>query len=125
MRHLPRMVLVALLCLFVLSAGSPAQSRNVNKKPPVDVFSDARQQREPRQEPSNDMQRIERERLKRLNQERWTKLKGDTDELLKLATELKQQVESSNEQMLSVSVIRKAEEIEKLAKSVREKMRGY
>jgi len=111
--------------LFVLKAGGWAQSSKANKKSPTDVFSDGKQRPESQSEPSNDMQRMERERLKRLNQERWTKLKDDTDEMLKLATELKQQVDASNEQMLSVSAMRKAEQIEKLAKSVKEKMRGY
>jgi hypothetical protein len=113
------------LCLFVLRTGGRGQSHKGNKRPPADVFSDGKQRPESQSEPSNDLQPIERERLKRLNQVRWTKLKDDTDELLKLATELKQEVDASNEQMLSVSVMRKAEQIEKLAKSVKEKMRGY
>jgi hypothetical protein len=43
--------------------------------------------------------------------------------LLKLATELKAEVDKSSKDTLSVSVIRKADEIEKLAHSVKEKMR--
>jgi len=51
-------------------------------------------------------------------------LKTDTDKLFKLATELKDQVDKSNQNILSLDVIKKAEEIEKLAHSVKEKMRG-
>lgn len=64
------------------------------------------------------------ENAKRRNKERQAKLKADTDKLHRLATELKQQVDKSNENILSLDVIRKAEEIEKLAKSVREKMKA-
>ncbi|HMK30420.1 MAG TPA: hypothetical protein VK473_12100 [Terriglobales bacterium] len=59
-----------------------------------------------------------------MNKERQQNLKRDTDRLLQLATELKQSVDKSNENTLSLDVIKKAEEIEKLAKSVREKMKG-
>ena len=67
--------------------------------------------------------RAEKER----NEQRQSQLKHDTDELYKLASELKKSVDSSNENVLSVEVIRKAEQIEKLAKSVRTKMKadGY
>jgi hypothetical protein len=69
--------------------------------------------------------RIEREQAKRRNEERQKKLKEDTDRLLQLATELKDYVDKTNENVLSLDVIRKSEEIEKLAKSVREKMKTY
>jgi len=59
-----------------------------------------------------------------MNKDRQTNLQKDADRLLKLATELKESVEKSNEHTLSLDVIKKAEEIEKLAKSVKEKMRG-
>jgi len=69
-------------------------------------------------------ERWEKDREKQLNKERQAKLKADTDKLLKLATELKEYVDKTNENMLSLDVVRKADEIEKLAKSVRDKMRG-
>lgn len=68
--------------------------------------------------------RMEREREKRMNQERHQSLKEDTDKLLELATELKKYVDASNENLLSLDVVKKAEEIEKLAKKVKEKMKG-
>ncbi len=66
---------------------------------------------------------MERDRLKRMNKERHERLKSDTDKLLVLATELKQYVDRTNENTLSLDVLKKAEEIEKLARSVREKMK--
>jgi hypothetical protein len=58
------------------------------------------------------------------NSERQKKLVADTDKLLALATELKQEVDKTNKDVMSVEVIKKAEEIEKLAKSVKERMKG-
>lgn len=67
---------------------------------------------------------MQRDAQKKWNKERQAKLKADTDKLLQLSTELKQQVDKSNENILSLEVIKKAEEIEKLAKNVRERMRA-
>jgi TolA-binding protein len=69
-------------------------------------------------------ERLERSMAKKANQERQAALKSDTDKLVKLAGELKDYVDKSNENVLSLSVLKKAEEIEKLARSVREKMKG-
>jgi hypothetical protein len=61
---------------------------------------------------------------KKQNLKRQQDLKKDTDKLLELATQLKQYVDKTNENTLSLEVIRKAEEIEKLAHSVKVKMKG-
>ena len=68
--------------------------------------------------------RMEREMAKKANLERQADLKRDTDKLLKLANELKEFVDKTNEGTLSVDVVKKAEEIEKLAHSVKDKMKG-
>jgi hypothetical protein len=68
--------------------------------------------------------RMEREMAKKANQARQADLKRDTEKLLKLATELKELVDKTTESTLSVDVIKKAEEIEKLAHSVKDKMKG-
>ena len=61
---------------------------------------------------------------KKANQQRQAELKRDTERLVKLSTELKQYVDKTNENILSLDVIKKADEIEKLARSVKTKMRG-
>ena len=61
---------------------------------------------------------------KKAARQRVAALKNDTDKLLKLSVELKQFVDKSDENVLSLEVIKKAEEIEKLARSVKEKMKG-
>lgn len=61
---------------------------------------------------------------KKANQQRQAELKRDSERLVKLSTELKQYVDKTNENILSLDVIKKADEIEKLAHSVKTKMRG-
>jgi predicted nucleic acid-binding Zn-ribbon protein len=68
--------------------------------------------------------KLERELARKANQERQAALKRDTDKLLKLATELKDYVDKTNQSVLSLEVVKKAEEIEKLAHSVKEKMKA-
>ncbi len=69
-------------------------------------------------------QRMARELAKKANLQRQAALKADTDKLLKLAVELKDSVDKSNENLLSLEVMKKAEEIEKLAHKVKDKMKG-
>ncbi len=61
---------------------------------------------------------------KKAAKDRAAALKADTDKLLKLSVELKQYVDKSDENVLSLDVIKKAEEIERLAHSVKDKMKG-
>jgi hypothetical protein len=68
--------------------------------------------------------RIQKDMEKKANEQRQAELKRDTDKLLRLSTELKEYVDKSNSNILSVDVIKKAEEIEKLAHNVKTRMRG-
>jgi hypothetical protein len=68
--------------------------------------------------------RIQKEMEKKANAQRQADLRRDTERLLKLSTELKEYVDKSNENVLSVDVIKRADEIEKLAHSVKMKMKG-
>lgn len=80
-------------------------------------------------QPPRDQAEIDAEhkRATQANKDRQASLKKDTDQLFKLATELKTSVDKTSEYTLSLDVIRKAEEIEKLAKNVKDKMKasGY
>ncbi len=67
---------------------------------------------------------IQAKQARSRNSERQKQLVQDTDKLLVLATQLKQDVDKTNKDVLSVDVIRKADEIEKLAHSVKERMKG-
>lgn len=68
--------------------------------------------------------RITHDMEKKAAKQRVAALKNDTDKLLKLSIELKAYVDKSDENVLSLDVIKKADEIEKLAKSVKDKMKG-
>lgn len=68
--------------------------------------------------------RIIHDMEKKAAKERVAAIRNDTDKLLKLSVELKSYVDKSDENVLSLTVIKKAEEIEKLAKSVKDKMKG-
>jgi hypothetical protein len=68
--------------------------------------------------------RMERDMAKRAHQARQADLKRDTEKLLQLATELKESVDKTSESTLSLNVIKKAEEIERLAHSVKDKMKA-
>ncbi len=65
-----------------------------------------------------------KEMAKQANLKRQEDLKRDTDKLLELATQLKAYVDKTNENVMSLQVVRKSEEIEKLARSVKEKMKA-
>ena len=67
---------------------------------------------------------LKRAREKAMNEKRQEDLRRDADKLFKLATQLKTQVDKTNENVLSLEVIKKAEEIEKLARSVKDKMKA-
>lgn len=60
---------------------------------------------------------------KQANKKRQQDIRDDTNKLFQLATELKDAVDKTNENMLSLDVVRKADEVEKLAKKVKEKMK--
>ncbi len=116
MRSIARLLVlsIALGCVAALPGG-------ISAEPPQNQQPDERRSRDP----NDPMERMRREHLKQLNTERQEALKRDTDRLLELAKELKDYVDKSNEHTLSLDVIKKAEQIEKLARSVKEKMKGY
>jgi hypothetical protein len=56
-------------------------------------------------------------------EEHQKQLKADTDKLVALSTALKEQVDSANKDVLSLDMLKKAEQIEKLARSVKERIK--
>jgi hypothetical protein len=69
-------------------------------------------------------QQLERAMITNAFLERQVALRRDTEKLLNLAMELKQNVDKTSPSILSMDVIKKAQEIEKLAKSVKDKMKN-
>ena len=68
--------------------------------------------------------RMEEQQVKSRNSERQKRLVSDTDRLLTLSKELKEQVEAPGKTPGQGDLGKKAEEIEKLAKSVKDHMKG-
>jgi hypothetical protein len=64
------------------------------------------------------------QQAQRRNDQRQQDIVNDTAKLLKLTEQLKTEVEKSNKDQTSAAMMKKAEEIEKLARAVKEKMRG-
>lgn len=67
---------------------------------------------------------MEHDQAKMRAMDRQKQIVSDTDKLLALAIELKADVDKSNKDTLSLAVLKKADEIEKLAHSVKEKTKG-
>lgn len=68
--------------------------------------------------------KMEDERVKAVNDDRRKKLAADVDRLVTLTGELKTDVDKTNKDELSVEVIKKAQEIEKLAHDVQSRMKN-
>ena len=68
-------------------------------------------------------QQAKQQSFEAANAERKKQIAEDSAKLLKLATELKAEVDKTTKDTLSLTVIRKADEIEKLAHGVKEKMK--
>lgn len=117
-------VLFLLPVVFVLPAVSQSENQ---RRQSESVWQHSSPQFPPqrREEQDEEFSTIQKENARKANEQRQSELRRDTDRLLQLTNELKQYVDKTNENILSLEVIRKAEEIERLAKSVKEKMKGH
>ncbi len=66
---------------------------------------------------------IQQRQMKRLRQEHQQELIDDTDRLVQLATALKAEVDQGNEATLPMDMLKQADEINKLAKRVSERIK--
>jgi hypothetical protein len=107
-------------CIFIFAQSASAQPQTRQSQPPLPP----RDPSTPIEDEDEARARLTSEMAKKAAKERVAAIKHDTDKLLKLSVELKQSVDKSDENVLSLDVIKKAEEIEKLAHSVKEKMKG-
>ena len=116
-----RAVLQMAFVVFIFAATTLTAQMAPIQRPPQGPPPDLPQATRP-VPPSEIEEQAARERLKKANLQRQAQLKADTDKLLELSKQLKEYVDKTNENVLSVDVVRKAEEIEKLARSVKQKM---
>jgi hypothetical protein len=68
--------------------------------------------------------RMEQQQLRSRNSDRQKRLVSDTDKLMALVKQLKEEVETPGKSLEPNEVQKRAEEIEKLAKSVKDRMKG-
>jgi spore coat polysaccharide biosynthesis protein SpsF (cytidylyltransferase family) len=110
------------LTLFGLPASAQSGAPAVNRRPSQPIA--AEREAENNSSFRNPHQRFEQEQIARLNAQRQTQLRIDTEKLVALTAELKQHVDKTGANILSMDVIKKAQEIQKLAKSVQDKMKN-
>jgi len=125
-RHWGRILLCLVATIVLTGAVLPAQVPLPPPKSPdrpstypsgANRLPDANDQMKMRE------QQVQKQNFEAANTERKRQIAEDSANLLKLATELKAEVDKTNKDVLSVTVIRKADAIEKLARQVKEKMK--
>jgi len=99
------------ICLALLELPSWAQQRQLPRTiaPPIT------------DEISPPLQQTLRRKMLKANFEQ---LQKDVEQLVKLTSDLKEEVEKANEDTLSLGVIKKAEEIEKLSGKIKNRMKN-
>jgi hypothetical protein len=73
--------------------------------------------------PTVSQQDIDKKREVKWEQERQEEIRRDTTKLAQLTAELKEFIDRSDTNLLSIEMVKKAETIEKLAKNVKNKMK--
>jgi len=115
-------ILILSLTLFAIPANSQSRKTPVNA---VQVQKIAAEREATNNGSSNDPhQLLQQELIGRVVADRQSQLRLDTEKLVALTAELKQHVDKAGANVLSMDVIKKAQEIQKLAKSVQDRMRN-
>ena len=114
------------ICMLFATLGGAQSHQYPSNGPPQGSQNPSIMPTDPATEANSDegQRHTIKEMEKKANQERQAALRKDTEKLLQLAEELKSSVEKSNASVLSLEVMKKAEQIEKLAHSVKDKMKG-
>lgn len=116
------------VCLVLISAlngaaqasippGGPLRMDRVDAATPINQAPDPNTQMKMREQQSK------KQNYAGTNAERKKQIAEDSGKLLKLAADLRAEVDKISRDTLSLNVIRKADEIEKLAHNVKEKMK--
>lgn len=113
--------LMTLMLLMGIASGSHGQANRGSMPQERNPFGGQTEREKERDELSA---KAEQQQSRTRNSDRQKRLVEDTNKLLSLATDLKSEVDKTDKNMLSVDVIKKADEIERLAHSVKERMKG-
>jgi hypothetical protein len=73
--------------------------------------------------PVRSQEEADRERARKANEMLQMEIKRDTEKLVQLTGELKDSIDKSTQGMLAADTVKKAEQIEKLARSVKSKLK--
>jgi len=132
-RTFAAVLLMIMLGLAAVRAQSPAAATDSNGvKPPAAAVPVAAPPSSSTKDPQFMKRRggpitpsdLEYERQKALARERVERMRKDAARILQEATELKEYVDKTNEHVLSLEVIRKAEKMEKLARDLKNSMKA-
>ncbi len=115
---------IAVLLLLVACPLSPAQRNETAPQSGASPASDQKQPAAPNESKPADATAQKPAKPMTPAEARQAELLADTERLYRLTQELKAEVAKSNKDTLSVPVVKKAEEIEKLAKVLKERMRA-
>lgn len=112
-----------ILVLLALSAAVAAHAQQIPTQSPQQPTMPGMSPNSNGPEPDPSLRHMTEQMAIKRNSERQQQIVNDTAHLLQLAQELNGEVSKSNKDQLSVSVVKKADEIEKLAKTIKDKMR--
>jgi len=116
------LVAIALLSFFVSPADGQSKPALVNATEDQRVAAETESFNN--SGPADLSQRMAQAGVAHVIAERQAQLRRDTDKLVALTAELKEHVAKSGPNILSMDVFKKAAEIQKLAKSVEDKMKN-
>jgi len=119
MAKILQLAALTILCLGLLSI-APAQTTT---SPPGVHLPPLAEQSQGMGVPVKTDDEINQERLQKYRELRQQELLRDATKLQQLSTEVKDYLEKHNSSMLSIDMIKKAELMEKLSRSVRQKMK--
>ncbi len=118
--RLMRVVILAFLFVTTLvpTAGAPPPGTRVGQQTPLPADQPSARQNEP-------LPGLKDKQKRDLMKANYEKMKRDAEELASLAKSLRDDIDKSNENVLSLHIVDKAEKIEKLAKRIKSVARGY
>ena len=122
-------LLVPILALIIWVSARAQQSASSSSQQPTPATSPERNAPKQDQSPKHDQLQEQKpdsaQDAKQLSPEeaRQAQIVADTKKLYELAQELQAEVAKSNKNTLSLAVVKKAAEVEKLAKSLKERMK--
>lgn len=126
-------LLIILLATFAVLAGGPprAAGQSIGEYPGSPTQTQPQQSptpqrnRLPSAEPPDIFPKPGEKRKKAILDDNFKKLKAHAQDLADLAKSLQAEIEKSNENVLSLEIIKKADEAEKLARKIKSEAKGF